>query len=82
MVKVVADAKKLNTIKEINSIKVTFDIGHMPRIQTTLGLGELDPDLQVKENIRKLRREAKKENTYFSSSAVPVKDLTVYEWDN
>lgn len=82
MVKVVADAKKLNTIKEIQSIKVTFDIGHMPRIQTTLGLGELDPDLQVKENIRKLRRQAKKENTYFSSSAVPVKDLTVYEWDN
>ena len=82
MVKVTANSRKLNTIKTVASVKVTYDIGHMPRIQTELGLGELSPDLQLKQNIRKLRSNAKKETTYFGSSATPVTDLEVYAWDH
>lgn len=81
MVRVVANAKKLNTIKEVKSIKVTFDNGKIPRIQTELGLDELAPDIQLKENIRNLRRNAKKEDTSFDETAIPVTDKRIYEWD-
>ena len=81
LVKVVANAKKLNNIKEINSIKVTFEHDKMPRIRTELGLGELAPDIQLKKNIRNLRKKAKTESTYFLKSATPVSDDIYYEWD-
>ena len=73
--------KKLNTIKEIKSIKIVYDTSKSPRIRTELGLDELAPDIQVKENIRKLRVNAKNESTWFSSSAVPISEETIYEWD-
>ena len=84
LVKVVANAKKLNGLKEVNSIKVSFNHNKMPRIQTELGLGELAPDLQLKENIRKLRSDSKKESTAFGdgkTSAIPVSDDIYFEWD-
>lgn len=81
LVKVVANAKKLNSVKEVSSIKIVFDTGKMPRIQTTLGLGELAPDIQLSQNIRKLRDSAKEETTQFSSSATPVIEDIYYEWD-
>lgn len=81
LVKVVANDKKLNTVKEVKSIKVSFNTGKMPRIRTELGLDELSPDAQLTKNARKLRQEAKKESTWFSSSAIPVFDETIYEWD-
>lgn len=81
LVKVVANAKKLNTLKELNSIKITFDYGKVPRIQTELGLGELAPDIQLKQNIRELRGSVKEESTEFSSSATPVEDNIYYVWD-
>lgn len=81
LVKVIANAKKLNTIKELKSIKLSFDYDKMPRVRTELGLGELSPDLQLKKNIRLLRENAKKESTSFSSSAIPVTEKSVYEWD-
>ena len=81
LVKVVANAKKLNTVKEVQSIKVVFDTTKMPRIQTEIGLGELAPDLQLKKNIRKLRQDAKKESTVFYKSAIAVTDPIYYEWD-
>ena len=80
-VKVIANAKKLNTIKTVKSLKITFKWTNMPRIQTEIGLDELAPDLQLRENIRNLRRETKKEDTSFSSSATPISDPTIYEWD-
>ena len=80
-VKVVANAKKLNTIKEIKSIKIVYNNSKSPRIRTELGLDELAPDIQVKENIRKLRVNAKNESTWFSSSAIPISEETIYEWD-
>ena len=81
LVKVVANAKKLNTVKEVQSIKVTFDYTKMPRIQTELGLGELSPDIQLKQNIRQLRQSAKEKTTSFSTSAIAVTDSIYYEWD-
>ena len=81
LVKVIANAKKLNSVKEVKSIKISFDDNKMPRIQTEIGLDELAPDIQLKANIRGLRQEAKKENTYFYKSATPVTDEIYYEWD-
>ena len=81
LVQVIANAKKLSTIKELQSIKITFKSNSIPRIQTELGLGELAPDIQLKKNIRDLRREAKKETTSFHRTAVPVDEPTIYLWD-
>ena len=81
LVKVIANAKKLNTIKEVKSIKITSDYSKMPRIRTEIGLDELAPDIQLKKNIRDLRKEAKKETTSFSKSAIPVNDTDIYVWD-
>ena len=80
-VKVLANAKKLNSVKEVKSIKISFDTAKMPRIRTELGLDELAPDLQLKENIRKLRNDAKAESTEFDGSAMPVSEDIYYQWD-
>ena len=81
LVKVVANAKKLNNVKEVNSIKFTFEHDKIPRLRTEIGLGELAPDIQLQKNIRKLRSEAKDEDTSFGSSATPVSEEIYYEWD-
>ena len=81
LVQVRANAKKLNNLKEVKSIKVTFEHDKMPRIQTQIGLDELAPDIQLKKNIRNLRRKAKDESTFFDKGATPVTDETYYEWD-
>ena len=81
LVQVTANAKKLNTVKRVKSIKISFDMSHMPRVQTEIGLDELAPDLQLKENIRNLRRNAKAKSTDIGSSAVPVSKVELYRWD-
>ena len=81
LVKVVANARKLSTIKELQSIKIMFDKSKMPRIQTELGLGELSPDVQLKKNIRELRQSAKEDTTSFGGGAVAINDETIYVWD-
>lgn len=81
LVKVVANAKKLNSIKEVSSLKIVFDNSKIPRIQTTIGLGELAPDIQLTENLRNLRNQTKQENTNFYGTATPVSDEIYYEWD-
>ena len=81
LVKTVANAKKLNSVKEVNSIKLSFEHDKIPRLQTTIGLGELAPDIQLQQNIRKLRESAKEETTYFKDSATPVTEEIYYEWD-
>ena len=80
-VKVLANAKKLNTVKEVKSLKITFNSGKMPRIQTEIGLDELAPDIQLKQNIRKLRTSARTESTDFTSSASPKIGDDLYLWD-
>ena len=81
LVEVISDAKRLNTLKEVDSITLKYDTGTKPVIQTELGLGELAPDLQVRQTIKKLRDSAKSETTYFYKSATPVNDTEVYEWE-
>ena len=81
LVKVIANEQKLTDLKEVNSIKVIFNTQSMPRIRTELGLGELAPDIQLKKGLQKLRQEAKKETTSFTSSAIPITDEIYYEWD-
>ena len=82
LVQVISNSKRLNTIKEVKSIKIDYDTAKIPRIRTTLGLDELSPDIQMRENIRNLRKKAKDETTSFSSSAIPINDKNIYEWDN
>ena len=81
LVKVVANAKKLSTIKELKSMKISFDANKIPRIRTELGLDELAPDVQLKQNIRNLRRSAKKDTTSFHGTAIPINDPNIYVWD-
>ena len=64
LVKVVADAKKLNTIKRVKSVKYTYDVGKIPKCQTTIGLDELDPDAQLKKTLREMRESAKQESLW------------------
>ena len=81
LVQVTANMRKLNTLKEVDSIVMKYDHKSKPVIQTELGLGELAPDLQVKQNIKKLRDSAKKSTTYFTGSASPISESSIYEWE-
>lgn len=81
LVKIVANAKKLNSVKEVKSLKLTFDSSKMPRIHTEIGLDELAPSIQLQKNLRKLREKAEKESTEFTSTATPVTEDIYYEWD-
>ena len=81
LVKVVANAKKLSSLKEVSSLKITFKKDQIPRVQTEIGLGELAPDIQLKQNIRKLRQDSRKDSTAFYGSAIPINKLDVYMWD-
>ena len=81
LVQVIANTRKLNTIKTVTSVKYDCDHTQIPKIQTELGLGELPVDLQIAKELRELRALTKKESTYFSSTAEPVED-DIYVWDN
>ena len=80
-VKVVANSQKLNSLKEVKSIKISFDNSKMPRIHTEIGLNELAPDIQATKTIREMRNRIRDESTEFTSSATPVTDEIYYEWD-
>lgn len=82
LVQVIANSKKLNTIKTVSSVKYDCDYTQIPKIQTEISLGELPVDLQVQEELREIRKMAKKETTSFSGTAMPIEDTEVYEWDN
>lgn len=81
LVQVTADARKLNTLKRVNSWKLSYDVGKIPKIQTTIGLDELAPDIQLQETLRELRQSAKKESTAFSTTAQPINTQNVYQWE-
>ena len=80
-IEVIANRKYLNDIKPVESIQVKYDHKTKPIIQTTLGLGEIEPYLRIKKEMQKLRSKNKKKTT-FSTSATPIEDETVYHWDN
>ena len=79
---VIANSRKLNTIKTVASVKYSWSNKQIPKVQTEIGLGELPMDLQIKKELRAMRASAKKESTHFSSSAEAITDEEVYEWDN
>lgn len=81
-VEVIANMKKLNTLKEVNSIKLKYDVKDKPVLQTELGLGELAPDIQVDKTIKKLRDSAKTKTTYFFGTASPISNEDIYEWED
>lgn len=81
LVQTIANSRKLNTIKTVTSVKYDCDHKQIPKIQTTLGLGELPVDLQIAKDLREIRALAKKQTTYFSGSAEPVME-DIYVWDN
>ena len=81
LVQVKADAQKLNTVKEVQSIKITYNNSQIPRIRTELGLGEMAQEFQLKKLLKELRESAKKESTLFSGSASKVTDTEVYQWE-
>lgn len=81
LVNVISNIKKLNTLKEVESIVLEYDYKNKPVLQTELGLDELAPDLQVIQNIKKLRDNAKESTTSFNGSASAVNDENIYEWE-
>lgn len=82
LVRVISNNKHLNTLKEVASVKYKCKNSQIPKVQTELGLGELPVDLQIQKELRAIREATKKETTHFSSSAEPIEDQAVYEWDN
>ena len=82
IVQVIAFSRKLNTVKTVASVKYKIRNDDIPKIQTEIGVGELPMDLQIAKELREIRASAKKETTSFSSSAEPLLDDEVYEWDN
>ena len=83
LVKVVANMKKLNTLKDVKSIVLNYNIDDKPILQTELGLGELAPDIQIDKTIKQIRDSAKKETTYFHAErgAIPIDNEDIYEWE-
>ena len=81
LVEVIANTKKLNSLKEVNSITLHYDITDKPVLQTELGLGELAPDIQVNKTIKQLRDNVKQSSTNFDGTAVPISTESIYEWE-
>ena len=81
IVEVIANNKFLNDIKPIESIQIKYDNNTKPTIQTTLGLGEIEPYLRIKQDMQKLRTANKKKSTYFDTTASPVDNEEIYAWD-
>lgn len=81
IVEVIANNKFLNDIKPIESLQIKYDNSTKPTIQTTLGLGEIEPYLRIKQDMQKLRTANKKKSTHFSTTASPVDDEEIYAWD-
>lgn len=82
LIETISDYKYLNDIKPLESLKIEYKHTTKPSIQTTLGVGELEPYLRIKDEMQQLRVENKRKSTYFGSTADPIQDDDVYIWDN
>ena len=80
LVETISYSKYLNDIKPLESLQINYSSDKRPSIRSTLGLGEIEPFLRIKQDMQKLRKANKKKNT-FSTTATPVKDDSIYEWD-
>lgn len=81
LVQVLSNSKKLNDIKPIKSLHITYKHDSMPKIRTEIGLDELEPYLRIKSDMQKLRQITKQTSTNFSSTATEVTDEDIYIWD-
>ena len=80
LVEILANSKRLDTVKECESITMNYTYKEKPVIQTELGLGELAPDIQLKKTIKSLRDNVK-ERVPFNEGASAITTEDVYEWD-
>lgn len=81
LIESISDYQYLNDIKPLESIQIKYNNATKPSIQTTLGVGELEPYLRIKEDMQELRKANKKKSTSFSSSAEAIQDDDIYIWD-
>ena len=82
LVQVVSNYRKLNDVKTVESIKITYKNTQMPTIQTEIGLDEIEPYLRVRKEQENLRKQAKSDKTYFGRTASPIEDEEIYIWDS
>lgn len=82
LIQVISNSKKLNDVKTLESLKVKFNVNQIPKLQSELGLNELEPFLRIRKEQEKLRDLTRNNTTVFSSTATPVDDEEVYIWDN
>ena len=82
LIETISDYKYLNDIKPLESIKIEYKHTTKPSIRTTLGVGELEPYLRIKDEMQQLRVENRRKSTYFGATASPIQDDDVYIWDN
>lgn len=82
LIETISDYKYLNDIKPLESLKIDYNNNQKPSIQTTLGVGELEPYLRIKQDMQEMRRETKRKSTYFGSTASPIQNDDIYIWDN
>ena len=80
LIEVISNYQYLNDIKPLESIQIKYSYNTKPVIQTTVGIGELEPYLRIKQDIQQLRVQ-NKDSTVFSSSAVPIEDENIFIWD-
>lgn len=81
LIETISNYPYLNDIKPLESIQIKYSNTKKPSIQTTLGVGELEPYLRIKQDMQELRVQNKKKSTSFSSSASPVENDDIYIWD-
>ena len=81
LVQVKADAQKLNTVKTVKSLKISYSNSQIPRIRTEIGLDEMAQEFQLQKLLRDLRENAKQESTLFSGTATKVTNKEVYQWE-
>lgn len=81
LIQVISNYKKLNDVKTIESVKISYNKSDMPRIRTEIGCDEIEPYLRIKKEQEKLRKQTRAKSTYFGGSASPIEDEGIYIWD-
>ena len=82
LVSIVSNYKKLNDVKTVESIKISYNPNQIPRIRTEIGLDELEPYLRIRKEQEALRKQTRSDKTYFARTATPVENPEIYTWEN
>lgn len=81
LISVDSDNDKLDDVKVLKSISMTYDPKTRPSIRTELGLNEKADDLNVRDIIKNIKDRTLRQDTSFKSSALPITDENIYIWD-